>query len=919
MKKRITISLLFCMLLLCLFALGGCGNEEVPDEVLNKLVEELDLRVDEENLRWNNVVNATGYTLYVNDVKVKQYGSDETLFYEYDKTENDYTAKVEVKGEKITNFTASVQYGVKKTTAEEPEVFANSVRFAPCSTKIYFRIIPSVEWKEVNESNYIDFSSYTGGTVEYEYYVQGTGFDKTTNVYYTDSAVGKGTVKIKTQLQSVSLSADGNKITWDKVEGAASYTVITDGEQTITTERSVSFSETEGEHTVYVYANPQDENLNSPSDKAYFQYNTQKQSVDTFTVDDDVVTFEAKKSGVLRYKDGEEWKKAYSVTMKKENLSVKFVGYYDADSATYYTESKVLSFRTGEKMQILFDKTGYLNLQNDGKGVEVKLYQGNDIPDEYSVIEVSEYYIGNCEGGKTYKFESKFSDYINRGVAEDVYYEFPANTLEFYTLPAPDLKIRNGKVVWTIDNKAESYVYGTEEGEMTNTTTEYFTAEETADRYFVQAVGSDERNVLNSHVSSVDATRWALTSEQLKKGYDFSSARNIKGVATGSSSILAEYDENNNAMKITPIEANKEVLLSVDSDDVTLKVGDAVIVKAFSVINVGFRVNGKWKMTLQEKNGSEFKEYVFIATEEIKVREFGIMPYTKFGELYVSSIRVFRSEDKSDISVAELEKGFPFDSTAKILEKTTCQKGIETSYDAATNSMLIKPTEKNKSVTIGVESFTLNKGDKIVVKAMGQLGAQTASFITVVNGNKQYVNINTGTEFGEYEYEANEQCSVTGIQFVPYTASGSIYVKSIQIVKKSSITISQLETGYVFDGASKIVAYTACEKGLTAGYDEMKNAMKVTLSGTQNLSVSVSVDAFTLNKGDKIVVKALSAINTSFLINGAYKMTLLEENGTDFKEYEWVATENTDVNALGFKVHAKNGELYLYSIKVVRA
>ena len=469
---------------------------------------------------------------------------------------------------------------------------------------------------------------------------------------------------------------------------------------------------------------------------------------------------------------------------------------------------------------------------------------------------MSEYYIGNCEGGKTYKFESKFSDYINRGGVEDVYYEFPANTLEFYTLPAPDLKIRNGKVVWTIDNKAESYVYGTEEGKMTNTTTEYFTAEETADRYFVQAVGSDERNVLNSHVSSVDATRWALTSEQLKNGYDFSSARNIKGVATGSSSILAEYDETNNAMKITPIEANKEVLLSVDSDDVTLKVGDAVIVKAFSVINVGFRVNGKWKMTLQEKNGSDFKEYVFIATEEIKVREFGIMPYTRFGELYVSSIRVFRSEDKSDISVAELEKGFSFDSTTKILEKTTCQKGIESSYDSATDSMLIMPTEKNKSVTIGVESFTLNKGDKIVVKAMGQLGAQTASFITVVNGNKQYVNINTGTEFGEYEYEANEQCSVTGIQFVPYTASGSIYVKSIQIVKKSSITISQLETGYVFDGASKIVAYTACEKGLTAGYDETKNAMKVTLSGTQNLSVSVSVDAFTLNKGDKIVVKA---------------------------------------------------------------
>ena len=690
-----------------------------------------------------------------------------------------------VRGEKLTNFSASVQYSVKRAEMEAPEVFANSVRFAPQSGKIYFRIAPGTEWKEVNESNYINFGGLEKGIVaEYEYYVQGTGYDKATRTYYTDGAVQKNSLKIRQQLPNLTLSAKENRIEWEKIDGAASYTVIADGESSITQANFVSFNQDEGSHAVCVYANPQDEEKFAPSDRARFDYRTEKQSVETFTVGENAVTFDGKMLGVLQYKNGGEWQKAVSATLDKENLSVKYAGYYDEKSGVYHPESKPLAFKKGGKLHVAFDREGYLNIENGGDAVEFKLYcTDEDEPGGYRVTAESQYYIGNCEGGRTYVFESKLLNRTARGADEDTYCEYEADRLEFYALPAPDVKIRNANVVWTIDERAEKYIYGTEEGRLSGETKQYFAADEAAERYYMQAIGSNENHVLNSAVSSADATKWALTFEQLEEGYLFSNERNVKGAASGSSSIFAEYDEAKNAMKITPKAANKEVAIAVDG--VILNKGDKLIVSAFSTINVGFRVNGSWKMTLQEKDGTDFKEYEWEVLEKITVTQMSVMPYTKFGELYVRSVRILA---QTKISVSQLEQGFAFDSSAKVFAKISCVTGIKAEYDAEKNAMKIAPWDVSKAASINVETFTLNKGDKIVVKALCLLGAaadKKAGFVAAIAGEKsKYLcDIAPCSEFTDYEFTADKEMTITSLQIIPYTASGELYVQSVKIVR----------------------------------------------------------------------------------------------------------------------------------------
>lgn len=108
MKKRLLFLGAACALAIGVFAFGGCkkkpenGNESVKitEEVENQLTKLLNLRVEEENLCWNNVVNATGYTLYINGAQAREYAAGDTLSYEYDKSENDYTAKLTVPGAK---------------------------------------------------------------------------------------------------------------------------------------------------------------------------------------------------------------------------------------------------------------------------------------------------------------------------------------------------------------------------------------------------------------------------------------------------------------------------------------------------------------------------------------------------------------------------------------------------------------------------------------------------------------------------------------------------------------------------------------------------------------------------------------------------------------------------------------------------
>ena len=303
-----------------------------------------------------------------------------------------------------------------------------------------------------------------------------------------------------------------------------------------------------------------------------------------------------------------------------------------------------------------------------------------------------------------------------------------------------------------------------------------------ADEKAEQVVVPYETDVTGETVTLKAKWRVNLTENNLMNGFTFDSETKIAETTTCESGIATSYDSENNAMKITASVNNKKAKINVSS--FTLNVGNKIVVRALSTINVGFCVNGVYKMTVQETNGTNFKEYVWTVTEEMVVNEIAFMPYVKSGALYVQSILVVK--DAKNITLEQLENGYAFDNSASILAYTTCEKGIMAGYDSVTKSMLIKPTEKNKTVSVNIDSFTLDKGDKIVVKAYCQLGTNTASFIPTIDGKKNYITIKTNTGFQEYVYTATATCTVTAVQFTPYTASGELYIQSIQVVRANA-------------------------------------------------------------------------------------------------------------------------------------
>lgn len=303
-----------------------------------------------------------------------------------------------------------------------------------------------------------------------------------------------------------------------------------------------------------------------------------------------------------------------------------------------------------------------------------------------------------------------------------------------------------------------------------------------ADEKAEQVVVPYEQDVTGETVTLKAKWRVNLTENNLMDGFTFDSETKIAETTTCESGIATSYDSENNAMKITASVNNKKAKINVSS--FTLNVGNKIVVRALSAINVGFCINGVYKMTVQETNGTNFKEYVWTVTEETVVNEIAFMPYVKSGALYVQSILVVK--EAKTITIEQLENGYAFDNSASILAYTTCEEGIMAGYDSVTNSMLIKPTVKNKTVSVNIDSFTLDKGDKIVVKAYCQLGANTASFIPTIDGKKNYITIKTNTGFQEYVYTATATCTVTAVQFTPYTASGELYIQSIQVVRANA-------------------------------------------------------------------------------------------------------------------------------------
>ncbi len=304
--------------------------------------------------------------------------------------------------------------------------------------------------------------------------------------------------------------------------------------------------------------------------------------------------------------------------------------------------------------------------------------------------------------------------------------------------------------------------------------------------YLSWTADRDYDNVYIGYINYVNTTYYLrciavaktqnLTIAQLEAGYTFDNPAKVLGKMTclqGS----AQYDLEKNAMKLTQWGGK----LAINVDTFTLKAGDSIVIAYSSDTKGGFSLSGTYIADIPA-NGTEF---IWKATESISISSVGLKSYTQNKDLYVVSIQVVRSPK---ISAVQLESGFAFDDSTKIATYTTCEADISANYDVEKNAMLIKPSANNKTVSINVDTFTLNAGDKIVIKVWCLLPSGTnASFITTTADGKSHTNIYPNTGFQEYAYTAAADGTVvTDLQIIPYTASGELYVQSIQIVRANA-------------------------------------------------------------------------------------------------------------------------------------
>ena len=281
-----------------------------------------------------------------------------------------------------------------------------------------------------------------------------------------------------------------------------------------------------------------------------------------------------------------------------------------------------------------------------------------------------------------------------------------------------------------------------------------------------------------------------LTEEELAAGYSFDGAEKIGRVKANSADTVISYDETKNAMAIAQGGSGESKLLRL-SGLISLKKGERVylLMDSYNSTNNGgsLRImnsdNTVAKRQEIKRTAEGFAYLSWTADRDYDNVYIGYINYmnTNYYLRYVAVVRSY------NLTASQLEEGFDFDNPAKIFSTATCEAGISASYDAEKNAMLIKPSVNNKTVSINVDTITLNAGDTIVVKVWCLLPSGTnASFITTADGKKSYTNIYANTGFQEYAYTAAAECTVTALQITPYTASGELYVQSIQIVRANA-------------------------------------------------------------------------------------------------------------------------------------
>ena len=407
-----------------------------------------------------------------------------------------------------------------------------------------------------------------------------------------------------------------------------------------------------------------------------------------------------------------------------------------------------------------------------------------------------------------------------------------------------------------------------------------------------------------------------ITEEELVAGYDFDSEEAVSRAVPNNSATQISYDAERGAMAVSQAGSGEERLTRL-SGLIDLQAGDKVVV---NIDNYRATDNGgSLRIMNADDTKSEgieiakeegFGYYAWTATEAYENVYIGYIHYTS-NTYYIKSLQVVR---KQVLSADQLEAGVAFNAVESLGYLTANQYAVPAVYDDAQNAVKISTKDTTQTVSVNIiKGLTLNAGDRIAVCA---LSAIDVGFL--VSGDwKMNLTEEGGTAFKNYVWTATETTEVT-MDIKPYTKKGELYIRSIQVIRKQNLTAAQLEAGVNFDSVAAL-GFVSWPEKYTVAYDETQNAVKISTKDTRQ-TVSVLVEKFTLNAGDQIVVRLLSAVNVGLYVNGEWKKDLTTD-GTELTESEsvWTATETTEVTGMGIKLNSSTAAIYVQSIQVIRA
>ncbi len=293
-----------------------------------------------------------------------------------------------------------------------------------------------------------------------------------------------------------------------------------------------------------------------------------------------------------------------------------------------------------------------------------------------------------------------------------------------------------------------------------------------------------------------------LTEEELAAGYSFDGAGKIGRVKANSADTAISYDETKNAMAIAQGGRGESKLVRL-SALLSLKKGDRVF---YNIDNYNAENNGG-SLRIMGANGEragygEIKHasgigfgYAFWQADKDYTDVYlGYINYVNTA-YYLRSVQVVkaRTTQAQQLTAAQLEEGFTFDSAEKVDAYTACDANVSALYDGTRNAMKVMQMGAKRGVSLNIGEIELNVGDKIVVSACSNINT-----CMQINGTWAADTYKTSSnEFRTYTWTVpatstkftitDGKLAVNGMKFYTYTgSSGAWYIKSIQIVRANA-------------------------------------------------------------------------------------------------------------------------------------